>query len=63
MRFFTSFHYVQNDSKLEWNGHLGGMVLRCLRKTIPPKCENIRKLVIPMRSEESHKINWTLMII
>ena len=38
MRFFTSFRYVQNDSKLGWYGHLGGLVLRLRRKTNPPKC-------------------------
>jgi hypothetical protein len=40
MRFFTSFHYVQNGSK----------------------CESIQEPVIPMRSEESHKINRTVLI-
>ena len=54
MRFFTSFYYAQNDSKLGWNGHLGGVVLRLRRKTTPPKCDSIQKPVIPMRSEESH---------
>ena len=60
MRFFTSFYYVQNDSKLGWYRHLGGVVLRRSRKTTPPKCESIQEVVIPMRSEESHKINRTV---
>jgi hypothetical protein len=54
MRFFASFHYAQNDSKLGDYGHLGGVVLRRSRKTTPPKCKSIQVLVIPMRSEESH---------
>ncbi|MBN1986306.1 MAG: hypothetical protein JW761_08380, partial [Prolixibacteraceae bacterium] len=62
MRFFTSFHYVQNDSRLSWHGHLGGVVLRLRRKTTPPKCESIQEPVIGMRSEESHKINRTVLI-
>jgi len=57
MRFFTSFRYVQNDSKLGWYGHLGGLVLRLRRKTNPPKCESIQEPVNLMRSEDSHKIN------
>ena len=57
MRFFTSFRYVQNDSKLGWYGHLGGLVLRLRRKTTPPKCESIQEPVNLMRSEDSHKIN------
>ena len=28
MRFFTSFYYVQNDSGLGWEEHLGGVFLR-----------------------------------
>jgi hypothetical protein len=54
MRFFASFHYAQNDSKLGDFEHLGGVVLRRSRKTTPPKCKSIQALVIPMRSEESH---------
>ena len=57
MRFFTSFYYVQNDSGLGWEEHLGGVFLRRSRKNTPPKCKNIPKPVIPMRSEESQKNN------
>ena len=35
MRFFTSFHFVQNDSKLRRNGYYKGVVLRQRRKTTP----------------------------
>lgn len=62
MRFFTSFHYVQSDIKLGWCRHLGGLVLRRSRKTNPPKCKSIQEPDIPMRSEESHKINRTVLI-
>jgi len=61
-RFFASFHYAQNDNKLCCRGHLRGVVLRLRRKTTPLKCESIQELVIPMRSEESHKFYWTPMI-
>ena len=61
MRFFTSFRYVQNDSKLGWYGHLGGLVLRRSRKTNPPKCESIQEPVNPMRSGDPHKINRTVL--
>ena len=56
MRFFASFHYAQNDSKLGDCGHLGGLILRRSRKITPPKCKSIQVLVIPMRSEESHLV-------
>jgi hypothetical protein len=51
MRFFTSFHYAQNDNKLGDCGQLGGVVLRLRRKTTPPNCKSIQVPVIPMRSE------------
>jgi hypothetical protein len=51
MRFFSSFHYAQNDSDLGDFGQLGEMVLRLRRKTISPNCKSIQVLVIPMRSK------------
>ena len=57
MRFFTSFYSVQDDNKLGWCVHLGGKVLQRSCKTFPPKCDIIQEPVIPMRSEESHRIN------
>jgi hypothetical protein len=65
MRFYTSFHYVQNDSKLGWCWYLGGVVLWHRHKTTPPKCESIQELVIPIpesSGEESHIINQTVLI-
>ncbi len=61
MRFFTSFYYVQNDNKSGREEHLGGEFLWQSRKNSPPKCENIHELVIPMQSEESQKINCTVL--
>ena len=43
MRFFASFHYAQNDSKLGDFGHLGGVFLWLRRKTIPPKYAKVFK--------------------
>lgn len=62
-RFFTSFHYAQNDNKLGWRGQLRGVVLRRSLITTPLNCESIQEPVIPMRSEESHKFYRTRMIL
>ena len=62
MRFFTSFHFVQNDSKLGRFKYRGGVVFLLRRKTTPPRHKSFHEPVIPMRSEESHKINRTTVI-
>ena len=59
MRFFTSFHFAQNNSKLGRNGCNRGMVFRQRRKNIPLLHKKLHETVIPIRSEESNKINRT----
>ena len=70
-RFFTSFHYVANDRFFFLSFRLAsGEREICLLEEISPRLVSdeiemtaLKWLsVIPMRSEESHKINRTVLI-
>lgn len=60
MRFFNSFHYVQNDSELGGYVHLEGWF--CSEAAEPPLQNANETINLSFRCKESHKINRIVLI-